>query len=95
MSAALAAGWSEIALRVQLTEETDDAKSLAAVYRHRLDPDILPDAPPFPKPRSGDDDPLSEASGSLYVKCQGPVCGRKMLPTPDGLCRDCREDASA
>jgi hypothetical protein len=95
VSAALEAGWSELALRVQLTEETDDAKSLAAVYRHRLDPDVLPDAPPLPKPRSGDDDPLSEASGSLYVKCQGPVCGRKMLPTPDGLCRDCREDVTA
>lgn len=95
VSAALAAGWSEWALRVQLTEETDSAKSLSAVYRHRLAPENLPAAPPLPKPRTGDDGPLSEASGSLYVKCQGPACGRKMLPTEDGLCRDCREDMTA
>lgn len=92
---ALAAGWSENKLRVQLTEETDSAKSLAAVYRHRLAPENLPAAPPLPKPRTAADGPLSEASGNLYVKCQGPACGRKMLPTPDGLCRDCREDVTA
>jgi hypothetical protein len=96
VSAALAAGWTEWALRVQLTEETDSAKSLAAVYRHRLEPENLPAAPPLPKPREGDDGPLSEVSGSLYVKCLGSSCGhRKMLPTEDGLCRDCREDVSA
>lgn len=96
VSEALAAGWSDWALRVQLTEETDSAKSLAAVYRHRLAPENLPAAPPLPKPRTGDDGPLSEAPGSLYVKCLGSACGhRKMLPTADGLCRDCREDATA
>ena len=95
VSAALAAGWSENKLRVQLTEETDSAKSLAAVYRHRLDPDNLPAAPPLPKPRTAADGPLSEASDSMYVKCQGPACGLKMRPTPDGLCRDCREDVTA
>lgn len=95
VSQALAAGWSVNKLRVQLTEETDSAKSLAAVYRHRLAPENLPAAPPLPKPRTGDDGPLSEVSGSLYVKCQGRACGRKMLPTVDGLCRDCREDVTA
>lgn len=95
VSQALAAGWGENKLRVQLTEETDSAKSLAAVYRHRLAPENLPAAPPLPKPRAGDDGPLSVPSGSLYVKCQGTACGRKMLPTEDGLCRDCREDVTA
>lgn len=96
VSEALAAGWSENKLRVQLTEETESAKSLAAVYRHRLAPENLPAAPPLPKPRTGSDEPLSEASGSLYVKCLGSRCGhRKMLPTHDGLCRDCREDVVA
>lgn len=96
VSDALAAGWPEWQLRVQLTEETDSAKSLAAVYRHRLAPENLPAAPPLPKPRAGEDGPMSEASGSLYVKCQGSACGhRKMLPTDDGLCRDCREDVTA
>lgn len=45
VAGAMAAGWSERALRVQLTGGTDGAKSLAAVYRYRLGPDELPDAP--------------------------------------------------
>lgn len=93
VSAALEAGWSEIALRVQLTEETDSVKSLASVYCHRLDPKELPAAPPLPKPRASDE---GVPSGGLYVKCLGSACGhRKMLPTADGLCRDCREDVTA
>lgn len=96
VSAALAAGWEEWSLRVQLTEETDSAKSLAAVYRHRLDPKNLPAAPPLPKPRKAADDSMSVPAGSMYVKCLGATCGhRKMLPTADGLCRDCREDVTA
>lgn len=96
VSAALAAGWTEWALRVQLTEETDSAKSLAAVYRHRLEPDNLPVAPPLPKPRTSSEEVSEVPSDSRYVKCKGSSCGhRKMLPTPDGLCRDCREDATA
>jgi hypothetical protein len=96
VSVALAAGWTELALRVQLTEETDDAKSLAAVYRHRLDPGVLPDAPPLPKPRSGDDESTYGSAGGMYVRCLGSACGhRKMLPTEDSLCRDCREDVTA
>lgn len=94
VSAALAAGWTEWALRVQLTEETESAKSLAAVYRHRLDPDNLPAAPPLPRPRTGEDE-APQPSG-MYVRCKGSACGhRKMLPTADGLCRDCREDVTA
>lgn len=92
VSEALAAGWSESALRVQLTSETESAKSLAAVYAHRLDPDELPAPPALFSPRTGDE---GVPSASLYVKCAGPRCGRKMLPTPDGLCRECREDVTA
>jgi len=95
VSEALTAGWTEWALKVQLTEETESAKSLAAVYRHRLDPDNLPAAPPLPKPRTGSEDSSGGGLGR-YVKCKGTTCGhRKMLPTPDGLCRDCREDVTA
>lgn len=95
VSEALAAGWSENKLRVQLTEETDSAKSLAAVYRHRLAPENLPAPPPLPSPRTSTE-ALSDRPGSQYVKCLGSSCGhRKMLPTPDGLCRDCREDVTA
>jgi hypothetical protein len=44
--------------------------------------------PPVPAPRAS-----SRAPGdSRYVECQGPRCTLKMLPTPDGLCRECRED---
>lgn len=93
---ALAAGWSENKLRVQLTEETDSAKSLAAVYRHRLAPANLPAPPRLPAPRVGDEEPTQSSLHGRYVICPGPTCGhRKMLPTPDGLCRDCREDATA
>lgn len=40
---ALRAGWSEKALRSQLTTGTAGAKSLAHVYGYRLQPDQLPD----------------------------------------------------
>jgi hypothetical protein len=90
VSEALAAGWTELALRVQLTEETDSAKSLAAVYRHRLDPDNLPDAPPLPRPRSGGEEPQQ----ARKAKC--PECHRPLRnSTQDALCSDCREDATA
>lgn len=90
VSAALAAGWTEWALRVQLTEETDSAKSLAAVYRHRLEPDQLPPPPPLPKPRTGDDGPVQVQR----AKC--PECHRPLRNSAeDALCSDCREDATA
>lgn len=90
VSAALAAGWTENKLRVQLTEETESAKSLAAVYRHRLDPDNLPAAPPLPRPRTDDDAPPQVRK----AKC--PECHRPLRnSTEDALCSDCREDATA
>jgi len=90
VAVALAAGWTEFALRVQLTEETDSAKSLAAVYRHRLSPEELPAAPPLPRPRTGD-----EASQQVR-KAKCPECHRPLRnSTEDALCSDCREDATA
>ena len=90
VSVALAAGWTEWALRVQLIEETDSAKSLAAVYRHRLDPDNLPAAPPLPAPRTGDDGPPRVQR----AKC--PECHRPLRnSSEDALCSDCREDVTA
>lgn len=90
VSAALAAGWNEMTLRVQLTEETESAKSLAAVYRHRLDPDNLPAAPPLPRPRSG-----SEAPQQVQ-KAKCPECHRPLRNSAeDALCSDCREDVTA
>jgi hypothetical protein len=90
VSAALAAGWTECALRVQLTEETESAKSLSAVYRHRLDPDNLPAAPPIPAPRTG------EQASQQARKAKCPECHRPLRnSTEDTLCSDCREDVTA
>ncbi|MER6253630.1 hypothetical protein ABT224_19970 [Streptomyces sp. NPDC001584] len=36
-----------------------------------------------------------EAGPSPYVLCLGSGCGRKMMPSHDGLCRECREFAPA
>jgi hypothetical protein len=89
VGAALAAGWTEWTLRVQLTEETESAKSLAAVYRHRLEPENLPAAPSLPKPRAGED----EKPRAQRAKC--PECHRPLRnSTEDALCSDCREDAT-
>ncbi|MFD8899819.1 hypothetical protein [Streptomyces ardesiacus] len=44
--------------------------------------------PSVPAPRLE----TGNVSDGLYVQCQGPACTLKMLPTPDGLCRECRED---
>jgi hypothetical protein len=87
---ALADGWTESALRVQLTSETESAKSLAAVYAHRLDPDELPSPPPVPRPRSGDETPRQ------VQKAKCPECHRPLRnSTEDALCSDCREDVTA
>lgn len=89
VSWALAAGWTEWALHRQLTEETGTAKSLAAVYRHRLSPENLP-APPLPAQRTDGD----QASAARKAKC--PECHRPLRNSnKDALCSDCREDASA
>lgn len=47
-----------------------------------------PAASALPAPRASGETPVE----GLYVKCDGPRCGLKMLPTSDGLCRDCRDD---
>jgi hypothetical protein len=87
---AFAAGWSEEALRVQLTSETESAKSLAAVYAHRLSPEELPPPPQLPAPRTGGEEP----SRAQRAKC--PECHRPLRnSTEDALCSDCREDATA
>lgn len=90
VSEALAAGWSDWALRVQLTEETDSAKSLAAVYRHRLAPENLPAPPALPAPRAE----VEGAPRAQRAKC--PECHRPLRnASEDALCSDCREDATA
>lgn len=87
---AFAAGWSESALRVQLTSETESAKSLAAVYAHRLSPEELPAPPMLPSPRTGG----QEAPRVQKAKC--PECHRPLRNSiEDALCSDCREDAAA
>ncbi|MEV7681583.1 hypothetical protein AB0O64_23960 [Streptomyces sp. NPDC088341] len=35
-----------------------------------------------------------DAEPSPYVQCRGAGCGRKMLPTEDGLCRECRTEGA-
>lgn len=90
VSQAFADGWSETALRVQLTSETESAKSLAAVYAHRLDPEELPAPPRLPMPRTGEDEPPR----GQRAKC--PECHRPLRnSTEDALCSDCRKDATA
>ncbi|MFF6866669.1 hypothetical protein [Streptomyces ardesiacus] len=90
VSEALAAGWSEPALRVQLTSETESAKSLSAVYAHRLDPDELPPAPLLPKPCEGNE------TAQRTHRAQCPECHRPLRnSTEDALCVDCREEIGA
>lgn len=87
---AFSIGWKEGTLWAQLTHETDTAKSLPAVYRHRLSPEQLPAAPQLPAPRAGDQPP------SRTRKAECPECHRPLRnSTEDALCSDCREDATA
>lgn len=46
------------------------------------------ESPSVPAPRLD----AGNVSDGPYVQCQGPTCTLKMFPTPDGLCRECRED---
>ena len=90
VSEALAAGWPEGALRVQLTSETESAKSLAAVYAHRLAPEELPPPPRLPAPRAGEQEP------PLAQRAKCPECHRPLRNSiEDVLCSDCREDVTA
>jgi hypothetical protein len=79
---ALAAGWSETSLQQQLTAETSTARSLAAVYLHRLHPDFLPAAPAACVPKT-------ERAPVLPLQtCDG--CERAFRAAAPGRCRDCR-----
>lgn len=85
VAAALADGWPEDALRRQLTADTDNAKSMAAVYRYRLESENLP-APPVLSL-------LPEQRSSLGRPCC-PECQRPLATGSETVtCRDCREDA--
>lgn len=91
VAAAFAAGWPEWQLRVQLTEETDSAKSLAAVYQHRLAPENLPAAPPAAKPVA-----VPSAGGDTRPRCSRCTSLiRKSADVSDDLCKECREGSSA
>ncbi|TXS50160.1 helix-turn-helix domain-containing protein [Streptomyces sp. t39] len=92
---AFAAGWTDGKLHKQLTEETTNAKSLSAVYRHRLEPENLPAVSvvgatvPAQRPKT-----VVDHSEGLRPECND--CGR---PIPAGssttVCIDCREDVPA
>ncbi|NJA56672.1 hypothetical protein [Streptomyces sp. NEAU-H3] len=90
IAVAFAAGWSELDLRAQLTEETQSAKSLTAVYRHRLDPDNLPPAPVRKQREEAYEAPYRPQKAKCS-ECHRPLRNS----TEDALCLDCREDATA
>ncbi|WP_327260003.1 hypothetical protein [Streptomyces sp. NBC_01240] len=94
VAAAFAGGWTDVRLHKQLTEETSNAKSLAAVYRHRLAPENLPAAPspaspvPAQRPRVVVDD-----SAGKRPECDD--CGRYIpVGSTSTICIDCRPDAA-
>lgn len=92
-TAALAAGWTEFALKRQLTADTDNAKSMSAVYRYRLEPENLPAvsevAASLPHQRSGT---VVDHTLGKQRECVNDLCGR---PLPEGraddVCIRCRE----
>jgi hypothetical protein len=90
VAAAFAGGWLDGRLHKQLTEETSSAKSLAAVYRHRLEPGNLPAPPQLPKPRAAEED-VPQARRAQCPECHRPLTNA----IEDALCRDCREEATA
>jgi hypothetical protein len=84
--AAFAAGWREDALRRQLTADTENAKSMAAVYRYRLDPENLPAPPALAL--------LPEQRASQVRPCC-PECQRPLARGSEAvLCRDCRTESA-
>lgn len=92
VTAAFAAGWSESALRIQLTSETETAKSLAAVYAHRLDPAVLPAAPQMPQETDAAPRPPADRPRCRECGARIRLVGQALH---DGLCRLCREDPAA
>jgi hypothetical protein len=94
VAAAFAGGWTDVQLHKQLTEETSTAKSLSAVYRHRLAPENLPAAPATSAPVPGQRHSLVvDHSAGKRPECDG--CGR-YIPTgsTSTVCIDCRPDAA-
>jgi hypothetical protein len=96
VAGALEAGWPADALRRQLTADTETAKSMAAVYRHRLEPENLP-APPsaavvVPGPRT-----VVHDSRNILQECDGQdgMCGRPTGGSASGLCRSCERERAA
>lgn len=89
VTVAFADGWTSHALRDQLISETDSAKSLSAVFRHRLAPENLPPAPKLPTPREA----APERRTGLPLKPKCPECHRPLTnATEDALCSTCREE---
>lgn len=94
VAAAFAGGWTDVRLHKQLTEETGNAKSLAAVYRHRLDPENLPAAPTPSAPVPGQRPSLVvDDSAGKRPECDD--CGRYIpAGSASTVCIDCRPDAA-
>lgn len=80
VSKRLAAGWPSSALRKELTTDTDNVRSLFAVYEHRLRG--LADSPPSPRPERS--------------IAQAPVEGQHafVVAEDDDWCAQCHRPAS-
>lgn len=95
VTAALAAGWTEYALKRQLTADTDNAKSMSAVYRYRLEPENLPAVSevaasvPHQRPVT-----VVNTTEGKQRECSNDLCGRPLpKDQDDDLCRRCREES--
>lgn len=96
-AAALAAGWLERDLLRQLTADTGNAKSMAAVFRYRLDPENLPAAPErtdpgaLPGPRAVVND-----TAGVRRECAGQdgMCGRPLPDAEGDLCHRCAQSTA-
>lgn len=97
VAARLRNGWPYIVLFNRLHRRKDEDATVRApyaVFRSRMRKIPVHYDGPVPEPETTPDTPPAQAS--RYVRCARPGCGTtKMLPTPDGLCRECREDQAA
>lgn len=81
--AAFASGWTEYALKKQLTADTDNAKSMSAVYRYRLDPENLPAV----------SEPATTVPAQHVIPLQNcPDCDRAFRSPEPGRCRGCKTE---
>lgn len=65
----------------------EEAREDKAAARRRQDAPPTPGySVPFQRPTVDEPSP--------YVHCTGAGCGIKMMPTKDGLCRECREEGA-